>query len=314
MSKVFFTDFLSIKAYVLSKITYIKGSSRPVVSALGLAHWIVGVFKGFSFCTTMSASARFIRAALTAAAEEEIRVVNYANYAKTTVLAYEILINLGREVDLVWSAKFRWSSLIYFMNRYPVVAFQIWELCYSTKIPQYVRFFPCDAWYSFFWYASFLPTRAAITASFALRVYAIMDGNLMFPVVLSLLGIAVIGCDIWQGVQSSCTQFSDKTCTCRASTSSFKLTFSLRVATITTFMFLACFDILSTLLVTVRMFRNIIWSGGFKGLGSQNVAAYILKSGVLYFGVVTIPQLVAIALYFDPKEGSATILNNVMLV
>ncbi|KAJ3851004.1 hypothetical protein EV368DRAFT_83979 [Lentinula lateritia] len=66
------------------------------------------------------------------------RIINYASYAKTTVLAYEILINLGREVDLVWSANFRWSNVIYYMNRYPVVVFQVWELCYKTGTPQHI--------------------------------------------------------------------------------------------------------------------------------------------------------------------------------
>ncbi|KAH7872388.1 uncharacterized protein C8R40DRAFT_1071866 [Lentinula edodes] len=127
------------------------------------------------------------------------RIVNYASYAKTTVLAYEILINLGREVDLVWSANFRWSN--------------VWELCYKTSTPQYVHFISisyCDALYQFFWYTSFIPTRAAITASFALRVYAIMDGRLFFVVILTALGVAIVGLDVWQGVQSSCSQSSDK--------------------------------------------------------------------------------------------------------
>ncbi|KAJ3899308.1 hypothetical protein F5879DRAFT_926338 [Lentinula edodes] len=208
------------------------------------------------------------------------RIVNYASYAKTTVLAYEIFVNLGREVDLVWSANFRWSNVIYYMNRYPVVVFQVWELCYKTSTPQYVHFISisyCDALYQFFWYTSFIPTRAAITASFALRVYAIMDGRLFFVVILTALGVAIVGLDVlqptlswylipvcwiqWQGVQSSCSQSSDK------------------LSTIATFISLACFDVLTT--------------------------------SVLYFGAVTVPQLIAIALYF---QGSSTILNNFMLV
>ncbi|KAJ3881956.1 hypothetical protein F5051DRAFT_425331 [Lentinula edodes] len=238
------------------------------------------------------------------------RIVNYASYAKTTVLAYEILINLGREVDLVWSANFRWSNVIYYMNRYPVVVFQVWELCYKTSTLQYVHFISisyCDALYQFFWYTSFIPTRAAITASFALRVYAIMDGRLFFVVILTALGVAIVGLDVltlswylipvcwiqWQGVQSSCSQSSDK------------------LSTIATFISLACFDVLTTILVTVRMIKTIRWGGKLKGLESSRIAAYILRSGVLYFGAVTVPQLIAIALYF---QGSSTILNNFMLV
>ncbi|KAJ4482570.1 hypothetical protein J3R30DRAFT_3403094 [Lentinula aciculospora] len=243
----------------------------------------------------MSTTGNLVRAVVTAAAmEEQIRTIDYASYVKTTVLMYEILINLGREVDLVWSTKFRWSNVIYYMSRYPVVVFQIWSLCYKASTPQYVL--ECPSSQCFFWYASFLPTRAGITASFALRVYAIMDGELFFVIILSALGIAIVGLDVWQGVQSSCTQSSDK------------------LSTISTFIFLACFDVLATILVTVKMFKTIRWNAGVEGLGNLNIAVYILRSGVLYFSVVTIPQLIAIALYFDPQQGSSTILNNVMLV
>ncbi|GAW10144.1 hypothetical protein LENED_012377 [Lentinula edodes] len=100
-----------------------------------------------------------------------------------------------------------------------------------------------------------------------------MDGRLFFVVILTALGVAIVGLDVWQGVQSSCSQSSDK-----------------------------------------LMIKTIRWGGKLKGLESSRIAAYILRSGVLYFGAVTVPQLIAIALYFDPQQGSSTILNNFMLV
>ncbi|KAE9410086.1 hypothetical protein BT96DRAFT_931551 [Gymnopus androsaceus JB14] len=213
----------------------------------------------------------------------KVRINDYAAYAKLTLLMYEIVINLGREVKLVWSTSFRWSNVIYFMNRYPVVAFQLWSVCYTTSTPQPIQNLnlgtSCDALYQFFWYASFIPTRAAITASFALRVYAIMEGGLVFVVILSVLGMAIVGLDIWQGVQSSCTESSNQ------------------LSTITTFVFLACFDVLSTVLVTIRMIKTIRWSGGFRALDSQHIAGYILRSAIaLYFGLYSL------------------VLNNLMLV
>ncbi|KAJ4476077.1 hypothetical protein C8J55DRAFT_517475, partial [Lentinula edodes] len=205
------------------------------------------------------------------------RIVNYASYAKTTVLAYKILINLGREVDLIWSANFRWSNVIYYMNRYPVVVFQVWELCYKTSTLQ-VRY--CDALYQFFWYTSFIPTRAAITASFALCVYAIMDGRLFFVVILSALGVAIVGLDV---IYYHNVHFSG-----------------------------VCFDVLTTILVTVRIIKTIWWGGKLKGLESSHIATYILRSVMhCFISAVTVPQLIAIALYF---QGSSTILNNFMLV
>ncbi|GAW05826.1 hypothetical protein LENED_007708 [Lentinula edodes] len=66
------------------------------------------------------------------------QIANYAAFAKLALLVYDITINMGREVRLVWSTsdRFRWSNVIYFTNRYPVVAYQIWSVCYTPNIPQ----------------------------------------------------------------------------------------------------------------------------------------------------------------------------------
>ncbi|KAJ4464175.1 hypothetical protein C8R41DRAFT_860396 [Lentinula lateritia] len=89
------------------------------------------------------------------------QIANYAAFAKLALLAYDITINMGRELRLVWSTsdRFRWSNVIYFTNRYPVVAYQIWSVCYTPNIPH------CDALYQFFWFFSFIPTRIAITGA-----------------------------------------------------------------------------------------------------------------------------------------------------
>ncbi|KAJ3770669.1 hypothetical protein FB446DRAFT_144077 [Lentinula raphanica] len=63
----------------------------------------------------------------------------------------------------------------------------------------------CDALYQFFWYFSFIPTRVAISASWILRVYAVVDHGLIFGLILTVLGLAIIAFDILQGVQSTCT-------------------------------------------------------------------------------------------------------------
>ena len=55
------------------------------------------------------------------------------------LLAYDVLINLAREKRLVWDEKFRPSSVLYYLTRYPVVAFQIFNVYASAyTTPQYV--------------------------------------------------------------------------------------------------------------------------------------------------------------------------------
>ncbi|KIK51662.1 hypothetical protein GYMLUDRAFT_50395 [Collybiopsis luxurians FD-317 M1] len=222
-------------------------------------------------------------------------IASYAANAKLVLLLYEIFVNFDREVHLVWStcSSFRWSNVIYFLNRYPVLAYQIWSVVYTPAIPH------CDALYQFFWYLSFIPTRTAITASWILRVYAIADHGLLFAAILSILALATIALDILQGAESSCT---------------YNTVESETLSGVLTYICLAIFDVLATSLVTTRMIQVIQSSGGFRILDRQNVFQYVLRSGILYFGAVTIPQLVAVVLYFAPQGLYSPILNNFLLV
>ena len=57
----------------------------------------------------------------------------------TALLAYDLLLNISREADLIWRQKWRASTVIYFFLRYPVVAFQVFNAYASVhKTPQYV--------------------------------------------------------------------------------------------------------------------------------------------------------------------------------
>ncbi|KAJ4464375.1 hypothetical protein J3R30DRAFT_485584 [Lentinula aciculospora] len=152
------------------------------------------------------------------------QIANYAAFAKLALLIYDIFINMDREVRLVWSTsdRFRWSNVIYYTNRYPVLAYQIWSVCYTPRTPQLrcplsvflVLFIHPDtrSHHGYVWLALQRPLtlsprilRKPSTASWILRVYAVVDHGLIFATVLSLLGLAIVGFDILQGVQSTCT-------------------------------------------------------------------------------------------------------------
>ncbi|KAH7877318.1 uncharacterized protein C8R40DRAFT_1095655, partial [Lentinula edodes] len=123
-----------------------------------------------------------------------------------------------------------------------------------------------------------------ITVLWILRVYAVVDHGLVFAIMLSLLGLAIVGFDILQGVQSSCTHntLSSET-----------------LSGVMTYISLAVFDILATLLVTNRMIQAIRGCGGFRKLARQNLSEYVLRDQVSQFSlVVTIPQIIAVVLYF----------------
>ncbi|KAJ3852149.1 hypothetical protein EV368DRAFT_65157 [Lentinula lateritia] len=251
---------------------------------------------------------------------------SFTPIAEASLLVYDITINMGREVRLVWnvSDRFRWSNVIYFTNRYPVLAYQIWSVCYTPNISQasgyrhsltiivlnlinlcalrctlpilLVFFIHPDSHSDHC--LQILMMRNKV--SWILRVYAVVDHGLVFAIMLSLLGLAIVGFDILQGVQSSCTHntLSSET-----------------LSGVMTYISLAVFDILATSLVTNRMIQAIRGCGGFRKLARQNLSDG-MQLGVLYFGygfptvvhginsdigmsrVVTIPQIIAVVLYF----------------
>ncbi|KAH7926663.1 hypothetical protein BV22DRAFT_1045932 [Leucogyrophana mollusca] len=186
----------------------------------------------------------------------------------------------------------------------------IWDVTYSTSTPQVVQ--SCTSLDQFTWAISLLPTRIAITATFAIRVYAVMERGLLFVVILSFVGLLVVALDII-------------------------LTDIIVAATVLTFFSLSCFDVLATALITFRLLRVIKLNGGFKVLDPSSTAGLVASSGncstfrviLLLTGLscfcqvqytfcslstVTACQLVAIVLYFLPQGVYSTVLNNYMIL
>ncbi|KAI0700656.1 hypothetical protein C8T65DRAFT_657401 [Cerioporus squamosus] len=221
------------------------------------------------------------------------QINHYAAFSRLALLAYDVLINLAREKRLVWDEKFCPSSVLYYLTRYPVVAYQIFNVVYTPTTPH------CDALDKFTWFISLVLTRFAICASFILRVYAVMPQNLfgvLLAVLLALIGVLVIALDIWQDVEASCTQASNP------------------LSTVLTFLSLICFDVLTTAILTWRMAHMIHFGGGLKSLNSQKITKLFVQSGIVYFATITGLQLGGVILYFLPQGVYSTVLNNYTLL
>ncbi|KAF9262191.1 hypothetical protein L218DRAFT_451466 [Marasmius fiardii PR-910] len=72
----------------------------------------------------------------------QTQVNQFANISRITLLLYDIIINIDREKRLVWDAKFRASTVLYYILRYPVIAFQFFTVFLSPTLPQYVLKLP----------------------------------------------------------------------------------------------------------------------------------------------------------------------------
>ncbi|KIK58838.1 hypothetical protein GYMLUDRAFT_45133 [Collybiopsis luxurians FD-317 M1] len=221
------------------------------------------------------------------------QIATYAAYSKLALLLYEVIINLDREVLLVWSTcdSFQWSNTIYLVNRYPLVAYQIWNVYYTPYMPH------CDTFYKVFFYLCIIPTRTAISIVWIQCVYATYHNSLLCWVI-SILGVAAVGVDIYQGIDSSCTH---------------NTSLSETLSGVLTYITLTAFDLVATFSVIIKLIQTILKSGGFQTVGRRSLLKYVFRSGILYFGAVTVPQLVAVALYFAPHGMYSTIVNNFLL-
>ncbi|RPD79459.1 hypothetical protein L226DRAFT_567567 [Lentinus tigrinus ALCF2SS1-7] len=248
----------------------------------------------------------------------QTQINHYAAFSRLALLAYDVLINLAREKRLVWDEKFRPSSVLYYMTRYPVVAYQIFNVVYTPSTPQSLSPSSCDALDKFTWFISLVLTRFAICASFILRVYAVMPQDILgmlLAIVLGLIGVLIIALDIWQDVEASCTQASNPLCTSpRAYLHAIYAYPATAPATVLTFLSLIFFDVFTTAILTWRMASMIHFGGGLKSLNSQKITKLFVQSGVVYFATITGLQLGGVILYFLPQGVYSTVLNNYTLL
>ncbi|KAF9055619.1 hypothetical protein BJ165DRAFT_1427337 [Panaeolus papilionaceus] len=239
----------------------------------------------------------------------QTQINTYATYSRITLYAYDILLNLDREQKLIWSDPLRPSSVLYYFVRYPVIAKQIFFLRSTPHMPQvgsnFIDVFIylsrlassyCDALNRFTFTISIILTRVAIVMSFIMRVYAITERSVFFMSFLSILGLLSTALDIVQVKELSCTQKSNP------------------LAFVITFISLIVFDVMATLLLIWKLAGVVKLYGGIRKLGSESVVGLMMRSGTLYFAVITGIQLGAVILYFLPQGLFSTVLNDYTLI
>ncbi|PPR08184.1 hypothetical protein CVT24_001534 [Panaeolus cyanescens] len=176
----------------------------------------------------------------------------------------------------------------------------------------------CDALNRFTFTISIILTRIAIVISFILRVYAITDRSIFFMSFLSILGLLSTALDIVQVKELSCTQKSNPLGNCdphKSSSRKFTIHSTLTVAAfVLTFISLIVFDVVATILLIWKLANVVKLYGGIRKLGSESVVGLMMRSGTLYFAVITGIQLGAVILYFLPQGLFSTVLNDYTLI
>ncbi|KAF8523468.1 hypothetical protein BU17DRAFT_85772 [Hysterangium stoloniferum] len=107
----------------------------------------------------------------------EIHLNVISSYSRIALCIWDILINLAREKELIWTEGFKASTLLYYMVRYPVFAKIIFQAVATPETPKYdiplstaaysSLAYSCDIWSKLTFAMAILPARIAINGDSA---------------------------------------------------------------------------------------------------------------------------------------------------
>ncbi|KAE9406314.1 hypothetical protein BT96DRAFT_811154, partial [Gymnopus androsaceus JB14] len=103
------------------------------------------------------------------------------------------------EVQYIWSSKFRWSTFLYVLCRYALLANVLYLLDIAGKLTE-----NCNTWYQFIGALSVLG-RAAIIVVFTGRTWAVWGKNRIVLAYMSILGATCVALDITHVPGLRCT-------------------------------------------------------------------------------------------------------------
>ncbi|TCD62758.1 hypothetical protein EIP91_006430 [Steccherinum ochraceum] len=147
--------------------------------------------------------------------ELEIIAANYTHIAVAAVFLYDTLLTLPKEIDQIWLSKFSGATILYFVNRYCLLAQKIlifmqlfpWgsinvRLAFTMATDS--SFHSCTA---ISWTNEILlvATFLVIALFFSLRIYAIRDRNLSEAVAVLALGCVLPALGLYQQATISLT-------------------------------------------------------------------------------------------------------------
>ncbi|KAI0717024.1 hypothetical protein C8Q76DRAFT_795254 [Earliella scabrosa] len=121
---------------------------------------------------------------------EQNIIAKYIHAAATTVLFYDSILSLPREVALVWSRGLTGFTLLYVTNRYSAILHRLFTILQSMRWGQTLELFrPHLVFDVFSW--------SAIATFSAFRMYALTGRRMWLSVVTMLLGLVLPAVDLY---------------------------------------------------------------------------------------------------------------------
>jgi len=218
-------------------------------------------------------------------------VAVYAYLSTLTLVLYDAIINMDREVKLIWKSgpKFQFIKIVYAVSRYFLIPCCVFCVATHSTLPH------CNIYLRSAMVIITL-TRAAGIYAFALRTYAICGKNKYILVVLLVLGATTFGYNLGQNIVITCASVSPANSPFWIGSSNGSLT---------------CMDVLIAVL-TIRYLWHTARSAdeAFKEKGLSGV---LLQQGLFYIFSVTLLQVLVLVLNFVQQSEGANILSPLSL-
>jgi len=197
-------------------------------------------------------------------------------YASIALVYYDYFLTFSLEVNLIWRSKFRFSTILYILTRYAMVANILYLLAISSKLSN------CDVWYRVIGVLSTLG-RASVIIVFCGRTYAIWNRSRFVLVGLGILGLTCVILD--------CLHIPGLKCQGSTGSQIQDTLLSILVCTI-------------ELVVAILTVYNALISSRVAAFKQRDLTGFILRQGVLYFCGAFVFTASAMVLNFVAKPGS----------
>ncbi|KAJ3907260.1 hypothetical protein F5879DRAFT_986627 [Lentinula edodes] len=120
-------------------------------------------------------------------------------WASIALIWYDYALTFPMEIQYLWTSKFRFSTFLYILCRYALLANVLYLLDIAGKLTE-----NCNTWYQFIGALSVLG-RAAVIVVFAGRTWAVWGQNRFVLAYMSILGAACVALDITHVPGLRCT-------------------------------------------------------------------------------------------------------------
>ncbi|KAL5520194.1 hypothetical protein ACEPAG_9407 [Sanghuangporus baumii] len=229
----------------------------------------------------------------------DLRITNSISLASLVVLLYDTSLTLrtsSSEIEYVWKANWSYGKVLFFLNRYPVVAISIVMIISNMNVASSLKLavrceisYRLDGW-------SMMALILPVQLIFVLRTFALWERNrkvLAFLILLMLACDSVIGVSIWMSERIGSVMLPQEpglreVLGCYSTMSGIS-SYKVIIPAVAALMVFDAVVLALTILRFIRIRKD--------GEGNGSVIRILFRDGVIYYIVVLASNVANLLLY-----------------